>query len=107
MEVGKEESKKLSLQELKLIAKSHGLKYGGTKTQIIKSIVDFNTPEEVKVHSHPASLSGHDKKIIGIKMDEREKHVQVGKEVEKVRAKMLYYSMGVHYYEVNKTFEFI
>ena len=59
------------------------------------------------VHSHPASLSGSDKKIIGIKLDEKEKQIQVGKEREKGRSKLLYYSMGVHYHEVNKSFEFI
>ena len=107
MEIKKEELKKLSLQELKLMAKSHGLNYGGTKAQIIKSIIDYNTPDEVRVHSHPASLSGPDKKIIGIKLDEKEKQIQVGKEREKGRSKLLYYSMGVHYHEVNKAFEFI
>ena len=40
MEIKKEELKKLSLQELKLMAKSHGLNYDGTKAQIIKSIID-------------------------------------------------------------------
>jgi hypothetical protein len=107
MEVSKEDLKGKSLQELKILAKSYGLKYGGTKTQIIKSIVDHTKPDVIVVHSHPSSLASHGYKIIGLKLDEHDKRVQVGKERDKGKVKLLYYSMGVHYYEVRKDFEFI
>ena len=107
MEVKKEELKKKSLQELKIVAKSYGLRYGGTKTQIIKRIVDHTKPDPVVVHSHPASLSPAGKKIVGAKTIEGDKLRQLGQQVEKKRAHKLYYSMGVHYFEVNKEFEFI
>lgn len=107
MEIKKEDLKKKSLQELKIVAKSYGLRYGGTKTQIIKRIVDHTKPEPVVVHSHPASLSPSGKKIVGAKTTEGDKLRQLGQQVEKKQAHKLYYSMGVHYFEVNKEFEFI
>jgi len=107
MEVTREELKKKSLQELKIVAKSYGLRYGGTKTQIIKHILDHTKPDPVVVHSHPASLSPAGKKIVGAKTTEGDKLRQLGQQVEKNRAFKLYYSMGVHYFEVNKEFKFI
>ena len=107
MELKKENLNKLSLQELKILAKKNGLRYGGTKTQIIKRLVDHTKPEPVVVHSHPASLSPSGRKIVGAKTTEGDKLRQLGQQVEKKRAFKLYYSMGVHYFEVNKEFEFI
>jgi len=107
MEITKDNLKKLSLQELKILAKSYKLLIGGTKTQIIKRILDHTRPEPVVVHSHPASLSPLGRKIVGAKTTEGDKLRQLGQQVEKKRAFKLYYSMGVHYFEVDKEFEFI
>ena len=107
MEITKDNLKKLSLQELKILAKSYKLLIGGTKAQIIKRLVDHTKPEPVVVHSHPASLSPSGKKIVGAKTTEGDKLRQLGQQVEKKRAFKLYYSMGVHYFEVDKEFEFI
>ena len=107
MEITKDNLKKLSLQELKILAKSYKLLIGGTKTQIIKRLLDHTRPEPVVVHSHPASLSPLGRKIVGAKTTEGDKLRQLGQQVEKKRAFKLYYSMGVHYFEVNKEFEFI
>ena len=107
MEITKENLKKLSLQELKILAKSYKLLIGGTKTQIIKRLLDHTRPEPVVVHSHPASLSPLGRKIVGAKTTEGDKLRQLGQQVEKKYAFKLYYSMGVHYFEVNKEFEFI
>ena len=107
MEITKENLKKLSLQELKILAKSYKLLIGGTKTQIIKRLLDHTRPEPVVVHSHPASLSPLGRKIVGAKTTEGDKLRQLGQQVEKKRAFKLYYSMGVHYFEVDKEFEFI
>jgi len=107
MEITKENLKKLSLQELKILAKSYKLLIGGTKTQIIKRLLDHTRPEPVVVHSHPASLSPLGRKIVGAKTTEGDKLRQLGQQVEKKYAFKLYYSMGVHYFEVDKEFEFI
>ena len=107
MEITREELKKKSLQELKIVAKSYKLMISGTKSQIIKRILDHTKPEPVVVHSHPASLSPSGKKIVGAKTTEGGKLRQLGQQVEKKQAHKLYYSMGVHYFEVNKEFEFI
>ena len=40
-------------------------------------------------------------------ISENEKRIQIGKLREKNNVKELYYSMGVHYYEVDKDFNFI
>jgi hypothetical protein len=107
MEITKDNLKKLSLQELKILAKSYKLLIGGTKTQIIKRLLDHTRPEPVVVHSHPASLSPLGRKIVGAKTTEGDKLRQLGQQVEKKYAFKLYYSMGVHYFEVDKEFEFI
>jgi hypothetical protein len=107
MEITKDNLKKLSLQELKILAKSYKLLIGGTKTQIIKRLFDHTRPEPVVVHSHPASLSPLGRKIVGAKTTEGDKLRQLGQQVEKKYAFKLYYSMGVHYFEVDKEFEFI
>ena len=107
MEIKKDNLKKLSLQELKILAREYGLRYGGTKTQIIKRLIDHTKPEPIVVHSHPASLSPSGRKIVGAKTTEGDKLRQLGQQVEKKRALKLYYSMGVHYFEVSKGFDFI
>ena len=107
MEITKDNLKKLSLQELKILAKSYKLLIGGTKTQIIKRLLDHTRPEPVVVNSHPASLSPLGRKIVGAKTTEGDKLRQLGQQVEKKHAFKLYYSMGVHYFEVDKEFEFI
>lgn len=107
MEITREELKKKSLQELKIVAKTYKLMISGSKAQIIKRILDHTKPEPVVVHSHPASLSPPDKKIVGAKTSDTDKLRQLGQQVEKRQARIVYYSMGVHYFEVNKEFEFI
>ena len=107
MEVTREELKKKSLQELKIVCKEYRINKSGTRAQIIKRIWDHVKPEPVVVHSHPASLSPAGRKIVGAKTTEGDKLRQLGQQVEKKQAHILYYSMGVHYFEVNKEFEFI
>jgi hypothetical protein len=104
MEMIKTELKKLHLVELKSLCKERGIQYGGTKTQLINRLIDFEKEPAVVVHSHPNSLSPQGKKIVGAKLTDHELRVRIGKEIEKNRAQMLYYSMGVHYYQVNEDF---
>ena len=109
MEMTKEELNKLHLIELKNNAKSLKVQYGGTKPQLIKRIIDASTPEVFKpvVHSHSAQASPIDKKIVGVITSDKDRMVQIGKQKESNRAKDLYYSLGVLYYEVDKDFNFL
>lgn len=105
----KEELNKLHLIELKNLAKSLKVQYGGSKTQLIKRILDASTPEVFKpvVHSHPSQMSPPDKKIVGVITSDTVKMNQIGKLKENNKVKDLYYSLGVLYYEVDKDFNFL
>ena len=107
MEHTKENLKKISLVEIKLICKEYGLHRSGTKTSLINSIVDFNNPTPVTVNLPTEYKSPKGKKVVGLMISENEKRIQIGKLREKNNVKELYYSMGVHYYEVDKDFNFI
>lgn len=103
----KNDLKKLSLQELKIMCKNMKLGVSGTKTQLINKIWDYEKPQPIMVNSHSDSVSSDGKKIIGIKKGERDKYMQVGRQVEKGEGRFIYYAMDVHYYEVNKEFNFV
>lgn len=103
----KEELNKLSLVEIKLLCKQYRLKRTGTKTQLIKSILDSEKEDPIVVSIPKEYKPPKGKKVIGLKMDEKDKRFQLGKEREKNRVQTLYYSMGVHYYLVDKDFEFV
>ena len=74
---------KLSLVELKNICKSKNLQYGGTKSQLIKRIVEFEKPLPVIINDHKGFNLPKDKKIVGIKMGDTEKSMRISKEIEK------------------------
>lgn len=107
MEHTRENLKKLSLVEIKLICKEYSLHRTGTKTKLINSILDFIKPVPVTVSLPTEYKPPKGKKVIGIMMGESDKRKQIGKLREKNKVKDLYYSMGVHYYEVDKDFNFI
>lgn len=100
----KSELNKLHLVELKTLCKERGIQYGGTKTQLINKLIEYEKEPPVVVHSHPNSLSPQGKKIVGAKLSDNELRIRIGKEIEKGKAQLLYYSMGVHYYQVNEDF---
>lgn len=104
MEMIKSELNKLHLVELKTLCKERGIQYGGTKTQLINKLIEYEKEPPVVVHSHPNSLSPQGKKIVGAKLSDNELRIRIGKEIEKGKAQLLYYSMGVHYYQVNEDF---
>ena len=104
MEMIKSELNKLHLVELKTLCKERGIQYGGTKTQLINKLIEYEKEPPVVVHSHPNSLSPQGKKIVGAKFSDNELRIRIGKEIEKGKAQLLYYSMGVHYYQVNEDF---
>lgn len=106
MEMTKEQLKSLHIVELKNICKKYRINQGGTKTQLINKIMEYERPAPVVVHSHPASLSPKGKKIIGVVSNDTEKSRQVGKQIEQKKASFLYYSMGVRYFTVDEDFTF-
>ena len=107
MEYTKEELKKLSLFEVKLICKGYNLNRSGTKTVLINSIISYLKPIPIVINIPTEYKLPKGKKIIGLKIEESDKRIQLGKLREKRKIKELYYSMGAHYYLVDKDFEFI
>jgi len=107
MEYTREELNKLSLVEIKLLCKELHLERTGTKAKLIKSIVDFMKPEPEIISIPKEYKPPTGKKIIGLKMSEHDKRVQIGKLREKGKVQDLYYSMNAHYYLVDKEFQFI
>ena len=103
----KEELNKLSLVELKLLCKEYRIASSGTKAKLIKSILDIEKPVPVTVNTSTEYKPPKDKKIIGLKSTDHNKRLQIGRLREKNDVIDLYYSMGVHYYLVNKDFEFV
>lgn len=103
----KEELKKLSLVEIKLLCKEYRLGRTGTKTQLINSILDLEKPSPEIVSLPKDFKPPKGKKVIGLKLSEHDKRVQLGKLREKNKVVDLYYSMGCHYYLVDKDFNFV
>lgn len=103
----KEELNKLSLVEIKLLCKQYRLARSGTKAKLIKSILDLEKPVPITINIPTEYKPPKGKKVIGLKLDEQDKRVQLGKLREKNKVTDLYYSMGVHYYLVDKDFQFI
>lgn len=107
MEHTRENLKTLSLVEIKQICKGYSLRITGTKTKLINSILNYTKEPGVTINLPTEHKSPTGKKVIGVIMGDHEKSVQLGKLREKNNVKTLYYSMGVHYYEVDKDFKFI
>jgi hypothetical protein len=97
---------KLSLVELKNHCKTRRLPYSGSKKQLVKRLNDFDKPEPIVVNTHKGLDLPKGKKIVGVIMGDKEKSQQIGKEREKGKVKFVYWAMDVHYYMVNKEFEF-
>ena len=97
---------KLSLVELKNLCKSRRLPYGGSKNQLIKRIKDFEKPVPVTINDHKHLDLPKDKKVVGVKMGDKEKSQRIGKEREKGKVRFMYWAMDVHYYMVDKDFSF-
>jgi len=106
MDYTKENLKNLSLVELKLICKELGLGITGTKARLINSINNLVKPQPEIISIPKDFKPPKGKKVIGLKISEHEKRVQLGKLREKGKVQDLYYAMGAHYYLVDKEFQF-
>jgi hypothetical protein len=97
---------KLSLVELKNLCKNRRLPYGGTKKQLVKQLNDFEKPTPIVINDHKHLDLPTGKKVVGVKMGDKEKSQRIGKEREKGKVRFMYWSMDVHYYMVDKSFSF-
>jgi hypothetical protein len=100
MSYSKEILESLSLVEVKHICKNRNLPITGGKSKLINLILENIKPETVTINKHK-SLDNN-KKIIGIKLTDKEELIKMGKMVEKQISTFSYFSMGVCYYLVNK-----
>jgi hypothetical protein len=95
-EYTKEKLNKLSLVELKVIAKELKISIVGSKSDLIKRILGEFKPQPIQINTHQIKDG---KTIVGILLNDKEKLVKIGSLIEKSQASFSYYSMGVVYYE--------
>ena len=96
----------LSLVELKNICKNRRLSYSGSKKQLVKRLNDFEKPTPIVINDHKHLDLPKGKKVVGVKMGDKEKSQRIGKEREKGKVRFMYWAMDVHYYMVDKDFSF-
>lgn len=107
MSYTKEDLSKKSVVELKYICKKNHLRISSKKADLIKNILDhFTIPEPVINTNKPLKgVSG--KKIVGVKITDKSKLVEISKQLTDNGNKIVYYSMGVIYYLVDEQFNFV
>jgi hypothetical protein len=89
---------KLDLLEIKSICKKYEISSVGDKKTLIKKLKYFLDPVEGTLNSHTNRKINPNKKIVGLKISEKEKLNKVLKN----KGQFLYYSFGFHYYLVDK-----
>ena len=92
----KEKLDKLSLVELKVIAKEIKIPINGSKPELIKKILLEFKPQPVVINTHQVRDG---RKIVGVAISDKEKLQKMGSLVERSLATYSYSSMGVIYYE--------
>jgi hypothetical protein len=91
----------LELPEIKSLCKKYGISVVGDKKSLIKNLKYFLDPVVETLNSHPGRKLPDDKKIVGVKINEKDK-VNL---ILKNKGTFLYYSFGYHYYLVSKQLE--
>lgn len=86
----------LDLIEIKSLCKKYGVGVVGDKKDLIKKLKYFLDPINDVLNTHPGRKLPEGKKIIGVKLSDREKI----NETLKKKGKFLYYSLGYQYYIV-------
>lgn len=92
---------KLGLIEIKNLCKKQGISSVGDKKTLVKNLKYYLDPVEGSINNHHNRKIPSDKKIIGIKIEEKEKLNLIFKN----KGQFLYYSFGYHYYLVSKQLE--
>lgn len=96
----KEYLSSLSLVEVKQICKSHNLPIVGAKSKLINSILDTYKPQVITINEYKSLFDG--KKIVGVKLTDKENLIEIGRKAEKGRVKFNHYSMGVVYFSIEQ-----
>lgn len=91
----------LDLPEIKSLCKKYGISVVGDKKSLIKNLKYFLDPVVETLNSHPGRKLPDGKKIVGVKINEKDK-VNL---ILKNKGTFLYYSFGYHYYIVSKQLE--
>jgi len=91
----------LPLPDLKTLCKKYGISVVGDKKSLIKNLKYFLDPVEGTLNTHSGRKLPDGKKIVGVKIDEKDK-VNL---ILNNKGTFLYYSFGYHYYLVSKQLE--
>jgi hypothetical protein len=89
---------KLDLSEIKSLCKKYDVGVVGDKKTLIKKLKYFLEPVQDTLNSHKGRKLPSDKKIVGVKISEKDKLNNIIKN----KGQFLYYSFGFQYYLVNK-----
>lgn len=89
---------KLDLSEIKSLCKKYNVGVVGDKKTLIKKLKYFLEPVQDTLNSHTGRKLPSDKKIVGVRSNEKEKLNNIIKN----KGQFLYYSFGFKYYLVNK-----
>jgi hypothetical protein len=96
-----ENLEKLGLPEIKSLCKKYNIGIVGEKKDLIKKLNYFLDPIDDVLNVHPGRKIQPDKKIVGVKISEKDKLNQILKN----KGTFLYYSLGYQYYVVDKQLE--
>ena len=91
----------LSLPEIKSLCKKYSISTVGDKKSLIKNLKYFLDPVEGTLNTHGSRKLPDGKKIIGVKIGEKEKLNLILKN----KGTFLYYSFGYKYFMVDKQLE--
>lgn len=94
-----EDLNKLELTEIKSLCKKYGIGTVGDKKNLIKKLRYFLDPIEDVLNTHPGRKLPKDKKIVGVKISDKESINSILKK----KGQFLYYSLGYQYYMVTET----
>lgn len=93
-----EDLNKLELSEIKSLCKQYKIGTVGDKKTLIKKLKYFLDPIEDVLNTHSTRGLPKNKKIVGIKVENKEDINSVLKK----KGQFMYYSLGYHYYMVTE-----
>lgn len=89
---------KMDLIEIKSLCKKYGVSVVGDKKSLIKNLKYYLDPVVDTLNTHTGRKLPSDKKIVGVKISEKDKINSILKN----KGQFLYYSFGYQYYLVSK-----
>jgi len=107
MSYSKTDLDKKTVIELRYICKKHKLPLSSKKADLIKNILDHFTVPEPVISTNKTLKVDSGKKIVGVKITDKYKLIEISKQLGNNGNKILYYSIGVIYYLVDEQFNFV